>query len=277
MTTFRFWVLIVTYLHILCFAPLCAQHRLPTLETPVKAMGGSGATISPLLNPAAIALNEQRSLSITYYNRYSIKELNTISSDFSFYNNALPFAVNLSSFGFDDYRESQFRLAGGKQVAERWFFGIAISYFLQQGKLLLEDKSLLSVDIGLVFRPVETIRLGAGLLNAPTIRLSGKEEMSKKKSSHLACVGFSWDVLKEVTLNGQLEQSENRPLCFSIGVSYAPYERVAFYLGLRTDPMLPSAGVSFYLKAFQADVSLSYHQQLGVSTGVGLVYRFGRI
>ena len=62
--------------------------RLPDIRT--LGIGGNGVTHTSLFNPALLALHDQKELRFDYYNRYSLKELATISGAFSYPNRILP-------------------------------------------------------------------------------------------------------------------------------------------------------------------------------------------
>lgn len=274
MTTLKIFILFF----LLSISPLLsllyATDGLRVIEPDVIAMGGSGVTFSSSLNPAVLAFYSQTDVRLSYLNRYALKELSTGTLDFHSFNHVLPFGATVSSFGFDDYRESLFRLSAGKRLAKRWCVGLSVSYYLVQGKLLEQSVSILSTNIGLLYEPSPSFRLGASLINAPAITVSGKNEQHSQLINYSLQVGFSWELLSGCTLSGQVENSEETTIRAGLGISYEPWHDIIFRLGFHTDPLLPSAGVGYRFQSLQADVALCYHPYLGVSTGLGLTYIF---
>lgn len=254
--------------------PLYATGFLHVTDPRVIALGGNGVVLCSSLNPAVSAFFSDKDLQLSYLNRYALKELNTASLDFHYHNEYLPFGVGVTSFGFDDYRESMFRLSGGKQLGKRWYAGIAVAYYWTQGKLLPYDYSSLAVGAGLIYKPVESFRFGMSVMNMPAIRLSNNNEGDSPNPDYILLAGFSWELLSGCTLSGQLENHEESALSYGVGISYAFLDDVEFRLGLRTDPLLPSGGIGYRFRSFRTDVSASYHQHLGVSTGIGFTYLF---
>ena len=77
--------------------------RIPDIRS--LGMGGNGVTQSVLFNPALVALNTDRVLHLEYFNRYGVKELGTVGIGFVYPNPLLSAGVDISSFGYDQYRE----------------------------------------------------------------------------------------------------------------------------------------------------------------------------
>ena len=100
--------------------------RIPDIRS--LGMGGNGVTQSVLFNPALVALNTDKVLHLEYFNRYGVKELGTVGIGFVYPNPSLSAGVDISSFGYDQYRETLFRLSVGKQLNGRWRIGIGFQY-----------------------------------------------------------------------------------------------------------------------------------------------------
>lgn len=80
--------------------------RIPDIRS--LGMGGNGVTQSVLFNPALVALNTDKVLHLEYFNRYGVKELGTVGIGFVYPNPLLSAGVDISSFGYDQYRETLF-------------------------------------------------------------------------------------------------------------------------------------------------------------------------
>jgi hypothetical protein len=159
-----------------CFVCLSAgaidNLRIPDLRT--LSIGGGGVTETPLYNPALLAVLTQHKLYANYYNRYSVSELATVSGGFYYVNDFLPAGFEITSFGYDEYRESLFRLSLGKQIAEKWTIGVAVQYMLLQSELFEESSGRISSDIGITCRPVENVLTGLSILHLPSVQVGDK-------------------------------------------------------------------------------------------------------
>jgi hypothetical protein len=246
--------------------------RIPDLRT--LSIGGGGVTETPLYNPALLALREQSKLYANYYNRYSVNELATVSSGLYYLNDILPTGFEITSFGYDEYRESLFRLSAGKQIARKWSIGIAIQYALLQTELFEESTGRISSDIGITCRPVENVLTGLSILHFPSVKTGDRNVDNKHIASYSVQLGFNWDIMNMVLITGSLENSAEDPVTGSFGMEYTAFDDFKLRAGIRTAPLRPSLGVGYRIADISADVGMIYHAVLGVSMGIGLSFSF---
>jgi hypothetical protein len=246
--------------------------RIPDLRT--LSLGGGGVTETPLYNPALLATLTQSKLYANYYNRYSVGELATLSGGLYFVNPILPAGLEITSFGYDQYRESLFRLSTGKQIAEKWTLGVAFQFTLLQSELFEDNSGRVSADIGLTYRPVENLLTGLSLLHIPSVRVGDKNVNNKHIASYAIQLGFNWSVINSLLITGSLENCEEENISGSFGVEYLPFNDFHLRAGLRTAPLRPSFGVGYRISNIHAAVGLVYHSILGVSMGFGLSFSF---
>jgi hypothetical protein len=246
--------------------------RIPDLRT--LSLGGGGVTETPLCNPALLAVQKESKLYANYYNRYSIRELATVSGGLYYRNDWLPAGVEITSFGYDEYRESLFRLSTGKRIAQKWSLGVAIQYALLQSILFEESSGRISADIGLAYQPVENVLTGLSILHFPSVKTGDRNVDNKHIASYSVQLGFNWDVMDVVLITGSLENSEEDTVSGSFGMEYMPYNDFRIRSGIRIAPFRPSFGVGYRIAGIHADVGMNYHAVLGISMGVGLSFSF---
>ncbi|MDR2680479.1 MAG: hypothetical protein LBC47_06680 [Tannerella sp.] len=246
--------------------------RLPDLRT--LSLGGGGVTETPLFNPALLALQKRNKLYANYYNRYSVSELATVSGGFYCLNDILPAGFEITSFGYDEYRESLFRLSTGKRIAHKWSLGIALQYALLQSALFEESSGRVSADVGITYRPVENVLTGLSILHFPSVKTGDKNIDNKHIASYSVQLGFNWDIMNMALITGSLENSEENVITGSFGMEYIPFDDFKIRTGIRTAPLRPSLGVGYCIAGIDADVGMMYHSILGVSMGVGLSFSF---
>jgi len=246
--------------------------RIPDLRT--LSMGGGGVTGTPLYNPALLATLTQHKLYANYYNRYSVSELATVSGGFYFLNDMIPAGIEITSFGYDEYRESLFRLSFGKKIAEKWTIGVAGQYMLLQSLLYEETTGRISTDIGITYKPVENLLTGLSILHVPSIKMGDNSVDNKRLASYMIQAGFNWQVINTVLITGSLDHCEEDSVAGSFGMEYMPFDNFCIRAGFRTSPLKPSFGIGYQLSDIRFDVGMIYHAKLGVSMGVGISYSF---
>ena len=246
--------------------------RIPDLRT--LSLGCSGVTETPLFNPAILAVRTQSKLYANYYNRYSVSELATVSGGFYFRNDLIPTGFEITSFGYDEYRESLFRLSLGKQIAERWTVGIAIQYALLQSELFAESSGRVSSDIGLTYKPVDNVLIGLSILHLPSAKIGDKNVENEHIAPYSINLGFNWEVINTVLITGSINNSKDDPVAGAFGLEYMPLDDFKIRAGISSSPLRPSLGVGYSIAGIDIDAGMVYHSILGVSIGVGLSFSF---
>ncbi|MDR2763859.1 MAG: hypothetical protein LBB90_02385 [Tannerella sp.] len=258
----------------LCQGFTMARNNLRFPDTRTLGMGGNGASHSSLFNPALLALQEQKDVRIDYFNRYGIKELATVSGAFCFPNRILPAGLHVASFGYDEYRESMFRLSTGKRLNAFWTLGISVQYAVIQSQLFESDASRLSTDIGASFQPVDNCLITCSAINVPSISLNSEEVDSERIGTYLIELGVNWQLVNNLLITGSMAHNRETRWEASLGMEYRPYDDFHLRSGVRTAPFRPSLGAGYRFAGLIADVVMIYHPVLGISTGLGLSFSF---
>jgi hypothetical protein len=262
-----FWVLLIV-------SNVAAKDnlRIPDLRT--LGMGGGGVTTTPLLNPALLAVQDKNKLFANYYNRYSISELATVSGGFHFCNDVLPVGLDITSFGYDEYRESLFRLSFGKLLADRFSLGIAVQYALLQSELYQESTGRVSADIGLAYQPVDNLLIGLSILHLPSVHVGDKNIENKHIAPYSIQLGINYSISDNMLITGGVGHNKEDNITGAFGVEYTAFEDFSIRAGLHTTPFSPSLGVGYKIYSIRADVGMVYHSVLGTSMGIGISYSF---
>jgi hypothetical protein len=237
-------------------------------------MGGIGTTHSALFNPSLLALRTDSELRLDYYNRYSLKELATISGGLSFRNNLLPIGLHIASFGYDAYRESMFRFSAGKLLNDNLALRISLQYAILKSELFETSAARLSTDIGAAWRVVDNWLITASVINFPSKIITSENIDSERIASWSAELGVNWQIINNLLITGGVVRNGETPLGAGFGIEYQPFTDFQLRAGLRSAPFRPSLGIGYRFSMITADVVMIYHPVLGVSTGVGLSYSF---
>ena len=246
--------------------------RIPDLRT--LSLGGSGVTETPLYNPAILAVMKQSRVYANYYNRYSVSELASVSGGFYYQNDILPTGLEITSFGYDEYRESLFRLSMGKQIAKQWTIGIAIQYAMLQSELFEETSGRVSSDIGLTFRPVDNVLTGLSILHMPSVKVGDKNVENEHIGPYSIQFGFNWEVINSVLITGSVNNCKENTIAGTYGMEYMPLDDFTIRAGITSSPLRPSLGVGYRIAGIDLDAGMIYHSVLGVSIGLGLSFSF---
>ncbi|MDR1600844.1 MAG: hypothetical protein LBS42_00235 [Tannerella sp.] len=266
-------LLIVFALWLQCFsAPATNNLRLPDIRS--LSMGGNGGAHSAFFNPSLLGMQAERTLRADYYSRYSLKELATLSSGFCYPNRILPVGLHVASFGYDEYRESLFRLSAGKRLNEAWALGVGVQYAVIQSEILESDATRISADIGITFRPVDNLSTGLSIINFPSVSLNEEGVDSKRIGAYLAELNANWNMMNGVLMTAGIAHCKETSLLASFGMEYLVTDDFHLRAGIRTSPFQPSLGTGYRLNGVMIDAVMIYHPVLGASLGLGLSYSF---
>ena len=245
-------------------------------KTDVRSLGmaGNGVTQSCYYNPALLSFSANKQIYLDYSNAYGLKTLGHLQAGFHLPISSFTYGLHLSTFGYDEYRISQFRLAAGKQLSHRFYLGIGVQYQLLQTILLEKVPMQLSTDVGCLFQWMDNLLIGLLIMNVPAIQLGKNEFDNKSLTQFMMQTGFQWYVMNSLLIAATIQVETTQLWSGQMGCEYLPFDAFAFRLGCRVAPFEPTFGVGYRLRQFQVDAAASWHRLLGISSGLGLRYNF---
>lgn len=263
-------------LAIVCFfnLPVWAQNNLRCADIRTLGTGGSTAISSVLFNPASLSLSTNQFIDIDYFNKYRLKELSTVSVVYGNSCLPLPFGLHISSFGYQKYRETLFRLVFSKNLSSQWILGISVQYALLQTELYEEDINKVSTDVGILFIPDENLLIGLSITDLPSVMLNNKKTDIKDFNYYSVRGSFQYQFMNNLLIALSVTYFDRSVLSFNAGIEYAAYEHFFVRTGVQTHPLSPAFGVGVKVASFRLDIAANYQTPLGVSSGVGLSYVF---
>lgn len=253
---------------------LFANNNLRLADVRSMGMTGNEVVHSVLFNPALVALPTGKSVQFNYFNRYGLKELATVNGSFYYPNEALSAGFDYSSFGYDAYRESLFRLSLGKQLGRGWIVGISFQYALLQTELFEEQPACLSTDIGILYSPVDNLLIGMLIMNLPSVSIGDKSVEIEDFTFYTIQTGFQWEIINNMFISATIENNKDDVFTAGFGLEYIPFDSFSIRAGVGGKPFLPSFGVGYSFSRFTVNAAAVYHSILGISSGLGLIFSF---
>jgi hypothetical protein len=267
---------LMTCMVVFCFFSLSslAQTNLRSADIRSIGTGGNGVTNSVLSNPGCLSLSTTQFIDINYFNKYELKELSSVSLVYGHPDLALPFAVHISTFGYNKYRETMFRLALSKRLSSAWFIGVSMQYALLQTELYEEEAKKISTDVGILFIPDKNLLIGLSITDLPSTRLDNKNINIEDFNYYSVQSGFQWKYINNLLITMSANYNNHSTFHFNVGLEYTAYDHFFIRTGLQTNPVVPAFGAGIAVASFRLDVAANYHTLLGVCSGVGLSYSF---
>jgi len=180
------------------------------------------------------------------------------------------FSIAFTTYGFELYRETSFILAYAYNLSNQFFFGFAATY----NNLTIEKygtDNAISFSLSALTYLSENLRIGLMIDNVS--RSSYGNE--KDQIPVLMDFGFSYDLLKVISLNTSIQKELDRKASIRFGVDYEIIRYLNLRLGAMNEPSSFSAGIGINYSLFEIDYALFNHQDLGFTHQMGIIIHFG--
>jgi hypothetical protein len=214
----------------------------------------------------------------TYYeNKFLLPDLGLASFVLALpVNKTGVFALSATQFGNTLYSEQKAGLAFAKQLGEKVSAGVQLDYLsthIATGSdgYIYGSTSAFTVEGGIIAEPIEGLKIGLHIFNPSRSQLA---EYDDERVPTIMKFGASYKFSEKVLLSSEVEKDVDQNNIFKTGVEYHVVEQVYLRAGIASNPSLSSFGFGFKMNQLQIDVAASYHQVLGFSQQISLVYDF---
>ena len=231
---------------------LCAQTVRHNLSMPYLALGAyTTLQTDPFSftgNQAALARAKQAGMGIYGERRFLLKDNNV-------YGMAGVFPSKLGNFGL------QVNYSGFKNFVQFNYYSYKIPGY--------ENASAINFEGGVIMHFTEKLNAGIHLYN-PVGGQIGKKGAEKLASAYK--LGIGYDASDNFYFSSEIMKEENAPINVTSGIQYRFKNQFFARAGFRSDNNIGFGGIGFLYKGLRIDVAASYHQQLGISPGILLIY-----
>ncbi|MDB4286309.1 hypothetical protein N9933_03315 [bacterium] len=224
-------------------------------------------------NPAGIAGIENPEAGVYFERRFGLKELTYGSAGFvTPFSGGTQFAgIELTTFGFDAYRENKV----GLTYATRFFDKVSVGIKANYANVNIRDygnASTFYVDLGLATEITPELTLGFSAYNVNRSQLetqSGKEPLPT-----VLTAGLAYQPTDKILFVADLQKDIDHPVSFRGGIEYAFAKGFYARLGTSTRPLTWAAGLGMEVQKIKFDFAFGFHERLGYSPHISLAYGF---
>ena len=241
-----------------------------------NSMGNASVTFQDVYsaqnNQAGLAFVEKMSVGISTQNFFLVE--GGISAHYGVF--ALPvkkqgvFGISVNYFGDNSFNQSKIGIGYGRKLAENVSVGLQLDYI---GTKTIEagTGSAFTFDLGILYQPVKTLTIGAKAFNPIRAKtgLDYEEELPA-----IINVGLAYQPSEKIMICAEGEQNIDDDLRAKFGVEYHIIDQLFLRGGYISNPSMYTCGIGVTIKALKIDISSQFHQQLGLSPGLGLSYSF---
>lgn len=280
--------IIVLSAALLSLSHVCAQTYTP-VGARSAAMGNASAALSDLWsvnnNQSGLAGLSQIAAGLAYENRFLVKELGLKSFALAIPTNTGTFGLSFNSFGFADYSEMKTGLAFGKKFGKVFSAGLQLDYLRTHIAESYGNSDAFTFEVGVRTELTRQFTIAAHVFNPIHVQIQNE---TNDRVPVIFKLGMAYEVAEGLLLAVETEKNSDFKPLLRGGMEYAIIEKAAVRIGYSTLPSTSgsdgfsiasalSFGFGLNLKNFLLDLSSSYHQTLGWSPTISMVYNFRKI
>jgi len=259
---------------VLCFGFAQAQYASQNAVT--LGSGGSGIAgdyfWNGMNNQAALAWTEDISVGIGYNNRFLMSELSDryIMAAIPVNDEGGVFSFNVNQYGFSSYSLTKGGLAYSRFFGPNFTAALQFDVFqFNLGDEFYGNHTAFTFEGGFQYKINEKLMVGTHLFNPVEVELSsyGNERIPPSLA-----FGFAMKLTEGAMFNVDVVKEMYHPAALRTGFSYLIMNTLAVRGGMQTAPFSISGGAGLKLKNAEVDLSTSYHQILGISPAISLMF-----
>lgn len=221
---------------------------------------------SAAANPSLAASVKKFTIGIYNERRHLIKGL-----DNYLLSAALPvkhggLGVYIKYFSSGAFRQSETGIAYAKRLGQI-DIGAQFNYHTLSIAGYGKDATVL-VDAGTLWRITDQLHLVAGIYNIAGARLN---KLNEKLAYETGCA-FGYKVSTQLLLLLEVTKHESKPVNIRTGLQYNPASAIIIYGGIDAATTQPYGAFSWQWNDYRVLMSVRFHQQLGITSGLGLLY-----
>lgn len=238
-----------------------------------NALGGYTTTLTDIWsannNQAGLGFHQNISGGIYYENRFLLKETSYKSGAFVYPLKSGALGASVSSFGYQLYNQTQIGFSYGQHFGEKIAVGVQLNYLNTSLSENYGQKSAFTGAIGLIAKMTEELSMGVHIYNPTKAKLA---DFDNERIPTTMRLGLDYKFSEKVMVVIETEKDIDFSPVVKVGVEYHIIEVLYLRGGISTNPTLSSFGFGLKMKEFQLNVNASFHQTLGLTPGISLVY-----
>ena len=232
-------------------------------HTDVFSFTANAASLAQLQQAAAGVYGERRFLQEGLNNYTAVIGLPTRSGNFG---------LKAVYAGSTDYNETQIGLAYARKLGNKMDVGAKFNYNGIRISNGYGSASAVSFEAATVLHLTEKLHTGIHI-NNPVGGKFGKNQQEKLPSVYT--IGIGYDASDKFFIGTEIQKEEDLPVNVNASLQYKFLPQLLARAGVSTATSSVWLGIGLQLQNFRVDLTSSYHQQLGLTPGLLLLFNFG--
>ncbi len=264
---------------LLCIASVSGQvsNVIPQPRSVAQTSVADVGSWNAFHNPAMLGYIRPVDLTVSYENRYLLKELSTKSIQAGFSTRHINVGASFAYFGYSLYHEMLSGIDLARDFSGRFALGIGFDYYMAYVAATGEYHGALLGRMGLSLCLVEKLVIGFSTFNPfqNNIRL----ELTEKSMPSVYSLGTTYSILPELLWRTQIDKEISSRYRFATGFEYLMLERILAKVGgyATGGIFVPCLGFGFKVRDYSADLDCELHPILGLTAKMALHFAFGGV
>ena len=237
------------------------------------AIGGYNVTLSDVWatsnNQAGLGFVESLTGGIYYENRFLLSETSYKAAAFVMPVKTGALGLSVTSFGYELYNETKAGLSYGQRFGDKFSFGIQLNYLNTRLAQDYGNKTSVTVAVGLIARLSKELTLGVHLYNPTRSQLTTD---NNERIPTIMKLGLAYEFSEKVMFAVSTEKDVGFTARVNVGIEYHITEMYYLRGGIATNPTQYAFGLGMCLRDFKVDLSSSFHQTLGMTPAISIIY-----
>ncbi len=223
-------------------------------------------------NIAALSALNSFSAGIYGERRFMLEETSLYSAAIAMPASVGNFALQADYFGYNAYNESQVGIAYGIPLSNKAGMGAKFNYYSLRIPSYMNASSI-NFELGAIIHISDQLHTGVSIYN-PLSSPLGKNTGEKIASVYKAGLGYEMSA----SFFTQLEviKEKDKDVNVHAGLQYRPIKQLFARAGIFTGTSTCYFGIGYLYRQLRMDFSVGFHQQLGLSPGLLLLYQLNK-
>lgn len=262
------------------FMSLALVGRAQVVDKPI-AGGGSALGLTyigltdhwaAIRNTAALGWDSTFWVGVHHQNRYLLAELGLSTVAACIPARPGAFGISLSHTGFSRFNVSRADLSFGMRLGARFTAGVGLAYHHAHVTGDYKNGNAITVSAGVQFAAGKKVMLGMFLFNPARASLEGVQTMPA-----MLGLALTYTPAPQVLVALQVDADTENKTSLHLGAQYRPIDMLAIRVGYSTNNAEGlTAGLGLAVRRFDFDISVGYHNVLGISPLFSMAYQFNR-
>jgi len=223
---------------------------------------------SMLVNPASLARVNGLSAGVYSERRFSLSAFSQYTAAVAFPTQSGTFGVQADYFGYSQFNETQLGLAYGRSLGKKLDIGVKFNYYNLRIPGYVAA-STFHFEAGALMHLTDQLHAGFSVFN-PVGGVLNKETDEKIASVYRG--GLGYEVSEKFFITADVVKEENKELGVLAAFEYAMIRQLKLRAGINTVNNQPFLGAGLQLGQLRVDVAGSWHQQLGFTPAIQLMF-----